>query len=47
MHMIDIFDSVDMQTAYVRGHVMVDRLQKDVNARLSVSLFSVLKINNV
>ena len=39
MHMIDMFDSIDMQTAYVRGHIMVDRLQKDFNGRLSVSHF--------
>jgi len=28
MHMIDIFDSIDMQTAYVLGDIIVDRMQK-------------------
>ena len=37
MHMIDIFDSIDVQTAYIRGHIMVDRLQKDLNGQQSVS----------
>jgi len=35
MHMIDIFDSIDVQTAYIRGHIMVDRLQKDLNGQQS------------
>eukprot|EP00092_Neocalanus_flemingeri_P042446 GFUD01046383.1.p1 GENE.GFUD01046383.1~~GFUD01046383.1.p1 ORF type:complete len:332 (-),score=68.66 GFUD01046383.1:73-1068(-) len=30
-HMIDIFDSTDMQTAYVLGQEMVNRLQKGFN----------------
>jgi len=35
MHMIDIFDSIDMQTAYVLGEIIVDRLQKGFNGTLS------------
>jgi len=34
-HMIDIFDSIDMQTAYVLGHIIVDRLQKGFDGSLS------------
>ena len=37
MHMIDIFDSIDMQTAYVLGDIIVDRMQKGFNGTQSVS----------
>ena len=36
MHMIDMFDSIDMQTAYILGYIMVDRLQKGFDGSLSV-----------
>ena len=30
-HMIDMFDSTDMHTAYIMGRIMVDWLQKGFN----------------
>ena len=36
MHMIDMFNSTDMQTAYIRGEIMVDRLQKGFNGQAGV-----------
>ena len=38
--MIDMFDSIDIQTAYVRAGHMVDRMQKGLNGTNAVaSLF--------
>lgn len=35
-HMIDIFNSTDMQTAYVLGDVILDRLQKGFDGTAAV-----------
>ena len=34
-HMIDMFDSTDMQTAFITGEEMVARMQKDLNKDLN------------
>ena len=39
-HMIDLFNSTDLQTAYILGSVMLDRLQKGFHGTAAVSRFN-------
>ena len=39
-HMIDLFNSTDLQTAYILGSVMLDRLQKGFHGTAAVSSFN-------